>query len=435
VADFEIEDDFVYVETKSESNVERNVESKSSDHVENELRNRVLGSLVGFAISEAIGVAAKAGPTALQTEDVDAQPGLAQLVMALECLVGTDADSSMAQDDFAKRLTSSPHMHCSLTRRVVEHPKFLEEPEKTAREVWDAKSEQQQDTNSALVRAIAAGVFFQGDHETASDAAKALTAVTHNDTRSRHSGAAAALSSTVAMLLARPQADAYAVANEAFEFAAASLHEEEQEDEIYELHRHLFPADLEDLELADVNHSHAVLKALGSGFYCLTSNRIQNPLSKADAELAGNLSAAETKQWASVDDDQFMSTPLVLNAAMAGFGEALQAQMRLMESRLLGLAGDPSRLDSPPVTSSLPVLPAVKPRPSIEDRQAAFQEQITMLALEGGCSEVNCAVAGALMGAHFGLDGLPTQWVQGLGPRLHSVSALWDVLRPLIVRV
>lgn len=423
---FDIDDDFVLVESKG------NLECTQDSNSENELRNRVLGSLIGFVISEAIGVSAKEGPAALHTERIGSQSGVSQLLMTLQCLINTADDSGGTQDDFSKRLAASSVQHCSLIRLVVDHPRFLQEPEKTAREVWDAKSlDGQKDDNSALARAVAAGVFFQGDFEVASEAAKALTTVTHNDPCCRHSGAAAALAASVALLLSRPRADAYGVANEAFEFAAAELHANAQEDEIYELHRHLFPADLEDLELTEIGHPAGVLKALGSGFYCLTSNRIQNPLSKADADHAGNLSAAESKHWLSVDDEELMSTPLILDAAVAGFGEALQAQMKEMEDRLLALAGG----KSPPAGAQLPSsLPAFKPRPSAEVRQAAFQEQITMLALEGGSSEVNCAVAGALLGAHFGLDGLPPQWVGGLGSRQQELASLWETLRPFVIQ-
>jgi ADP-ribosylglycohydrolase len=46
-----------------------------------------------------------------------------------------------------------------------------------------------------------------------------------------------------------------------------------------------------------------------------------------------------------------------------------------------------------------------------------FEEIITELTMLGGDADTNCCVAGALIGAWIGFDGLPTHWVGGLAHR------------------
>lgn len=58
---------------------------------------------------------------------------------------------------------------------------------------------------------------------------------------------------------------------------------------------------------------------------------------------------------------------------------------------------------------ALPPVGGEGPKPAV-----VFERLITQLTMAGGDSDTNCAVAGSLLGALFGYDGLPSHWKQGL---------------------
>ncbi|RUS18028.1 ADP-ribosylglycohydrolase-domain-containing protein, partial [Endogone sp. FLAS-F59071] len=53
----------------------------------------------------------------------------------------------------------------------------------------------------------------------------------------------------------------------------------------------------------------------------------------------------------------------------------------------------------------------------VDGRREAFRTVMTELTLEAGDADTNAAVAGALLGARLGLEGLPREWVEGLRHR------------------
>jgi ADP-ribosylglycohydrolase len=52
--------------------------------------------------------------------------------------------------------------------------------------------------------------------------------------------------------------------------------------------------------------------------------------------------------------------------------------------------------------------------PTTTSKGKFFEKVITDLTLEAGDADTNCAVAGALLGARLGYNGLPKKWVDGL---------------------
>lgn len=53
----------------------------------------------------------------------------------------------------------------------------------------------------------------------------------------------------------------------------------------------------------------------------------------------------------------------------------------------------------------------------VDGRREVFKTVMTELTLEAGDADTNAAVAGALLGARLGLEGLPKEWVDGLRHR------------------
>lgn len=163
----------------------------------------------------------------------------------------------------------------STTAKVISHEKFLEDPTIASKDVWEA-SKGTIAPNGAIMRTSILGCFEFDDLSKVKANAERICKVTHYDSRCVASCIAVCVS--IALLLQGRSIDKeneiHAFVDEVIAHCDPYLvGKEKREDFLKYFVRDSSPQTLEKLHLDDSSSIGYTLKAMGSGFYCLFSNR------------------------------------------------------------------------------------------------------------------------------------------------------------------
>jgi ADP-ribosylglycohydrolase len=387
----------------------------------------MLATIIGAAVGELLGVhmhglnkshasaKAKLLPFALERKD-NHQHIVGQLLLTLESVLATGGQVDVS--DFATRMqawwgkmggvgrTASPRIAA-----FSMHPLYTTDPIAVAKEVGDTLPA----CSEALAHALAAGLLWAEDSSAAAAHAATLAQCTHGDYSSE--GCAVSLAATVAQLVRADGGDggAEAVKNlslTSFQLACNRL----DDDQALMLHCSLYPDEgVKELRLGVPHSSGEFSKAAGAGFTALLHDE-----NKTDERL--HFPENEVGLWASRDAaamNATSSSPSITTMAPLTFTIAdddngvdslaqIDNQMAIWQSKLMAQAEALMAETAGPVAKT-------KKRGQTNDAvqvdlSKVFMTTLGDIAAEGGDARSNCAVAGAMLGARYGIACIPEEW-------------------------